>query len=212
MASKPSAEIGITREELARLSGFRLPKAAVLERGMREVVPALTEAQVRTFDHRYGLFDEPLRHPENYKTGDISRMVSWLTPKRRQGETWLYGTGDAATARLAAWMLNEGLTYTSCVSVLRGRCVRAVLSFDNCAPTSDVELVVSGADGALFTAAELADLDARGLDPGVHRFPLAWLGITSDVLPRMQKMREDAPNVWRHRWLSREDALAAQAK
>ncbi|HVL66766.1 MAG TPA: hypothetical protein VM364_05835 [Vicinamibacterales bacterium] len=177
---------------------------------MREVVPPLTEAQIRTFDQRYGLFDLPLRHPENYGTGDRSSWVTWQVVPRRQGETRMYGSADVVTARLAAWMLNEGLTYTQVVSVLRGSLVRAILPTCDYRPSSRRELLVSGAIGAVFDVGDPSVADLL-TDPRCLRFPLAWLGVTTDVLPRMHKMRDEAPFVRVYnRELSREEAYAQQ--
>lgn len=198
--------LAISREELARLSGFRLPKTAARE-GRREVVPALTAAQIRNLD-RYGLFDAYQIHLEHRFTG--GPLVTWRprTPRTRGEARFYRGLVDVATARLAAWMLAEGLTYTQVVLALRTEMVRACFSPRTLAEDSDDVVFVRGADIGLSNA---RDLGRQGLLAALHahqRFPLAWLGMGSDALPRLQKLAEAQPDVWRQHWMPRAEAEA----
>lgn len=206
----PVADVALTREEVARLSGFRLPKAAVTK-GHREVVPALTVDQVRTLDQKYGLFDAFAIHLENSATG--GPLVTWHARPAGKGIPRFYrGLLDVATARLAAWMFRDGLTYTQVVLALRTGMVRACLSDRSCAPESDDEVVVNGADVGLATTSWVETQLARPWSPftsyvrAYHRFPLAWLGLSTDALPRVQKTIAERPDVWRHRWVPRAEA------
>jgi hypothetical protein len=84
--------------------------------------------------------------------------------------------------------------------MIRGRGdVRALIAADG------AESVYAWRIGRAFDAAVvpvgMADELTRVSPDQSWIFPIAWLGLNGNVLPRVQKMRAVQPDVWRHRWM-----------
>jgi hypothetical protein len=198
-------ELWVTRPELMRLSGFTLPMASIpVEQRARLGPVALRDRltvqlrstdQIRTME-RHGLLDlfVPKRRARTQLAGEA--FIIWRRPKRRRGDPALYSLLDVATARLVGWMLKEGLPYSVVRDALRGQgAARATIWYalehvpGAMLMVDDVQALVLGPD------------HVRQLAPSASQklFPLSWLGLERDVLPRIQKMRAEKPDVIRWR-------------
>src|SRR5688572_13210697 len=104
----PSAPLIVTRRELMRLSGFKLPAA-----GGGRRIPPLTYEQVRHFERR-GCFDD-----YRLKATTEGRVLPIWKPWPR-GSARLYSLEDVLTARLIAWLLLDGMPHAAIVETLRG--------------------------------------------------------------------------------------------
>jgi hypothetical protein len=198
----------VTRAELIRLSAFTLPAAAVrhLPKGDRAVarrVPGLTREQVRAVAY-YGLFDA--FQVKNSKARDW-----WILWKpRRRGDTSLYCTLDVMTARLVAWMRRDGLTMARIALLLRGEASARALMLSDTAESLSAWQIGRGFGGCVVPF-------GGSLNPGRHgrewTFPIAWLGLTTNILPRIHTLREANPNiVWRRRSLPVEQVAEMQQR
>jgi hypothetical protein len=204
-------ELWVTRPELMRLSGFTLPMASipadqrarlgpVAVRDRLTVQPRSTD-QIRTLE-RHGLLDLfiPKRRSRTQPVGEV--LIIWHRPKRKRGDSALYSLLDVVTARLVGWMLKTGLPYSTVRDALRGQgSARATLLYalDH---VPGAMLTVNETSALVLGKDQLRQLDAIGTPKPRQLFPLAWLGLERDVLPRIQKMRTDKPDVmrWRQEW------------
>jgi hypothetical protein len=200
----------VTRGELARLSEFQLSAVAVKslpkkDREFARTIPALTIEVIRTCE-RYGLFDD-------FRFKQTRIRGNWFLWKRRKrGETRLYTVLDVAVARLVAWGRATGLTIREMALLIRGQSdVRALIAADG------AESVYAYRIGRTFAGCvvPVGEKVKRIDDPQIGEdwiFPIAWLGLTGSVLPRVRKMREVHPAVWRHSWVTPDHVIATEAK
>lgn len=198
-----------TRAEALPLTGFRLPLASIppeLRARLsatairdRLTVPARTADQMRTLE-RHGLCDQFIAKNRKQPKPNDSVFVLWRRPKRRRGDVALYSLLDIATARLVGWLLKEGLSYGVVRDVLRGPggVARALLMYA-IEEVPGAVLAISPYGGAIYSPEGLRDSRSRAPDVAYREFPLAWLGIKTDVLPRLSKTRETHPTVTRWR-------------
>jgi hypothetical protein len=196
----------VTRAELIRLSEFTLPAAAVkdLPKGDRAVarrVPGLSYEQVRTCGY-YGLFDDVL-------VKNTRQRGNWILWKpRRRGDTSVYTVRDIATARLVSWMRRDGLTMREIAMVLRGAPMVRATMIAEVADHVYVSRIGRSIDGCVVPAGDTYPPTQFGR---FWTFPLAWLGIKNNVLPRVRKMRSVSPNVvWRRRSVPVERVMIMQ--
>jgi hypothetical protein len=201
----------VTRGELVQLSAFKLPVAAVKhlpakEREAARTIPGLTVEMVRTCE-RYGLFDDFRLKVSR------DRGYWFLWKRRKRGETRLYTVLDVAVARLVSWGRASGLTMRELALLIRGRSdVRALIAADG------AESVYAYRIGRTFEGGCVVPAENRGLlrlsDPGIGQewdFPIAWLGLNGNLLPKVQKLRAVHPEVWRHRWVEPSAVMTAEA-
>lgn len=196
--------IWLTQKRLLSLSGFALPAKHRSEpdawKGLRRgFVEPVTVAQLRQMD-RWGLFDEPVGAVMPRTAGALP-VMRWRRIETRAGSPRVYSPLDVAVVRLASWMRRQGCTPEQVRAVLRGRWGLRLVLARNARPLAepDAELLVSLADGAIHTTAEIDAHIAAGVfgGPAVERFPLAWLGMYADVLPRIQREQETTVRRWR---------------
>jgi hypothetical protein len=207
-------ELWVSRPELMRLSGFTLPMASipadqrarlgpVAVRDRLTVQPRSTD-QIRTLE-RHGLLDLfiPKQRTRTAPVGQA--IIIWRRPARRRGDSALYSLLDVATARLVGWMLRDGLSYSVVRDALRGAASARATLWWALEHLPGAMLMVSERAALVLGPDQLRELDAAA--PSVplkprKLFPLAWLGLERDVLPRIQKMRTDKPDVirWRQEW------------
>jgi hypothetical protein len=178
----------------------------------RLTIPPRTVDQLRTLE-RHGLCDGFIAKDRKRPTAGSSVLLLWHRPKRRRGEVALYSLLDVATARLVGWMLKEGLSLNLVRQVLRGpdQTAGALLLWALEHVPGATLVLSTGGSGFIMSAADLREPDRRVPGFYVHRFPLAWLGLERDVLPRLQKMREDKPEVIRWRQAVAPAVLHAEA-
>lgn len=205
-----------------KLSGFTLPVASVPAdvRGKlsptalrdRLTVPPRSVDQMRTLE-RNGLFDEFMmkRRQRSAPVGEL--VILFRRPRRKQGDVATYGVVDIAVARLVGWLLKSGVPFGTVKDALRGHKggARALLiaAVDN---IPGAMLMLSDGGGCIVSPELLAQWDREFLGRRDRQlFPLAWLGMGSDVLPRLQKYRERQPEVVRWRQsMTPEDLHAKQ--
>ena len=192
------------------LTGFMLPLPSVPAdvrkrlgpRALRDrlTVPSRTVDQLRTME-RHGLCDGFIAKDRTRPAAGSSVLLLWHRPKRRRGEVALYSVLDIATARLVGWMLKAGLAFGVIRQVLRGpgQGSGALLLYALEHVPGATLVVTADGNGFVMSAADLRDADRRVPGRYVHRFPLAWLGLERDVLPRLHKMRQSRPEVIRWR-------------
>lgn len=157
-------------------------------------VPGLTVDQVRGFE-KHGLFDEPVLKAHG---SPAELQIWWKVRRRKQGATRLYSVLDVATARLTAWLLRDGAKHREIERWLRGTGneIKAFIPGDD-----DFPLLGLWPDGgACLVEQQVADGYPQRYPgcPPLKIYRLAWLGIESDALPRIQKMREKRPAI--HMW------------
>ena len=192
----------VTRAELLAFSGFRLPHAAA-----DVVVPPLSTERLRTAE-RYGLFD----NVAGVWNGSNGATVQWVARRGRQGDARLYTIRHVAVARLIAWMQRDGLKIREIALILRGPAsVAATLRASNAEAVYVYRVGESVADGACASMQMLKGM--KPVDPAIGRqwlFPLAWLGMNGEVLPRVQKIRERKPYVWNRRPMTPAEIVTAR--
>lgn len=188
--------------------GFWLPPVKATDhpahRGLRRgYVPGVTREQLRELV-RAGVLDTP-------KTWRVTRSHAWpllmwrKAPAARQGDPRLLTAHDVATVRLYCWLRFQGLTRTQAVTMLRGggTAVRFAIA-GTCLFEPDAELIVRGVDAFVFSTADVDAIEARyGTAAQVlYRLPLWWLGVSGDILPRIQQQREAHPTIvrWKQAW------------
>jgi hypothetical protein len=212
----------ITRAELVRLSEFRLPVAALTKyvpegtkpprgRKAREAlrhVPGLSYEQVRASERR-GLFDPFVVVP----AGAGRPLAEWIrwTPRAR-GDVRLYSLLDVAVARLLAWLLCDGFTAYEARRIIRddaGGLVRVTMG----AETADGVYIWRIHGHPANGWCDRANQPFAPMDPEIGSqwfYPLAWLGIKGDALPRIRKYLRQSPDVWARSWEPRTELAAQQ--